>query len=68
MTMNEEDGGGDPSQGAPGGEEPRKVKFCGIARHLPFVFTMRGGLITAMDLGDAAATNAGPSAAFSRRN
>jgi hypothetical protein len=32
------------------------------------VFTMRGGLIAAMDLGDEADTNAGPSAAFARRS
>ena len=32
------------------------------------VFTMRGGLIAAMDLGDEADTTAGPSAAFAHRS
>ena len=32
------------------------------------VFTMSGGLIAAMELGDEADTTAGPSAAFARRS
>ena len=32
------------------------------------VFTIRGGVITAMDLGDEADTTAGPSAAFAHRS